>query len=191
MTSTSINIPRSASTLSRALDTFRLAMAGVTCAGQIAHLARLVSAREGLGSRRDVRQWLGLVVAAAVTFAAAPSHAQITIPITNQANLGTDGAFSPTQSTTQFLQAAVTGSWEQAGTGVGVYDASKWAVVYKFSSVNIPANVTVSFSNHPTGAPVVWLVNGNVTINGTVNLTGAVSPSATAFAQPGPGGFRG
>lgn len=146
------------------------------------------TARDTSRAARSGTLWGALLMSAALV---APAVAQITIPITDPANLGTDGAFSPTQSTTQFLQAAVTGTWDQAGTGVGVYDASKWAVVYKFSSVNIPAGVTVSFSNHPTGAPVVWLVNGNVTINGTINLSAASSPGAATFAQPGPGGFRG
>ncbi|MBS0198280.1 MAG: hypothetical protein JSR77_16125 [Planctomycetes bacterium] len=132
---------------------------------------------------------LGMLLASAALVA--PATAQITIPIANPANLGTDGAFSPTQNTTVFLQAAVTGTWDQPGTGVGVYDASKWAVVYKFSSVNIPAGVTVTFSNHPSGAPVVWLVNGNVTINGTVNLNAAVAIDRSIPANPGPGGFRG
>jgi hypothetical protein len=50
----------------------------------------------------------------------------------------------------------------------------------------------VSFINHQTHAPVVWLVNGNVTINGTLNLDGLGSTSdPNNLPEPGPGGFRG
>jgi hypothetical protein len=62
-------------------------------------------------------------------------------------------------------------------------------VVYKFTSVNIPSNVTVTFKNHPKNPPVVWLVQGNVTINGTVNLRG--NETLQTFRPGGPGGFRG
>jgi hypothetical protein len=86
----------------------------------------------------------------------------------------------------------VTGQWDQAGTGFGVYDAEKWAVVYKYNSVTIPAGVTVTFANHASGAPVVWLVSGDVTISGTINLNGASGAQDTVgYASGGPGGFRG
>lgn len=97
---------------------------------------------------------------------------------------GSDGAFNPAASVEVDLSQAVTGTWNQAGTGVGVYDPEKWAVVFKYSSVNIPEGVTVTFKNHPSGAPVVWLVQGNATIAGTVSVSG--SPGI----GPGPGGFR-
>jgi hypothetical protein len=74
--------------------------------------------------------------------------------------------------------------------GQGVYDAEKWAVVFKYSSVNITAG-TVNFQNHPSRAPVVWLVQGNVGIGGTVSLNGSGQNGAGAEAEPGPGGFRG
>lgn len=74
-----------------------------------------------------------------------------------------------------------------------MYDPDKWAVVFRFSSVNIPSNVTVTFTNHPSRAPVVWLVSGTVTIAGTVSLNGANGHAAGApsLSEPGPGGFRG
>jgi hypothetical protein len=128
-----------------------------------------------------------LVAAGVVAMVAAATSAQITIP---SANLGSDGSLNPFQNRTITLGSAVTGNWEQAGTGFGVYDADKWAVVYKYSSVTIPAGVTVSFANHPSRAPVVWLVNGDVTINGTLNVDGSALQGA-GFAQAGPGGFRG
>lgn len=106
----------------------------------------------------------------------------------------TDGVFNPTSNVTINLANAVTGVWEASSStpGAGIYDDGKWAVVFKYSSVNIPAGVTVTFTNHPSGAPVVWLVQGNVVITGTVSLNGADGgQSITIPAMPGPGGFRG
>jgi len=133
----------------------------------------------------------GLVrpLALAAVFAVATSaSAQISIP---SANLGTDGSLNPFQNRTIMLQNAPTGLWDQAGDGRGVYDAEKWAVVYKYSSVSIPANVTVNFANHPSGAPVVWLVSGDVTINGTVTLNGGNGFVGLGAPNGGPGGFSG
>ncbi|MBX7135917.1 MAG: hypothetical protein K1X67_24880 [Fimbriimonadaceae bacterium] len=106
---------------------------------------------------------------------------------------GSDGAFNPSAGlTTIDLGLAPTTSWTSPGTGNGVYDPSKWAVVFKYSSVNIDAGKTVKFTNHPKTPPVVWLVQGDVTINGIVDLDGGYGPSNTGqFGIPGPGGFRG
>lgn len=70
----------------------------------------------------------------------------------------------------------------------------RWAIVFKYSEVNIAAGATVTFKNHPSRAPVVWLVDGEVTIDGTVSLNGATGHSQSslhALSEPGPGGFRG
>ena len=111
---------------------------------------------------------------------------------------GSDGNFNPGSNIEVDLSQAITGAWDAnnaANAGLGRYDASKWAVVFKYASVNIPANVTVTFKNHPTHAPVVWLVSGNVTIAGAVKLDGAGGTSDVilmlAPAEAGPGGFRG
>lgn len=107
---------------------------------------------------------------------------------------GSDGAFNPAANTQIDLGLAPTGTWSQnnaANAGKGVYDASKWAVVFKYSSVNIPAGVTVTFKNNATRAPVVWLVQGNVTVNGIINLDGKPSTALATPTEPGPGGFRG
>lgn len=50
---------------------------------------------------------------------------------------GSDGTFNPASSTVVNLANAVTGTWDQPGAGAGVYDPDKWAVVFKYSSVNI------------------------------------------------------
>lgn len=73
--------------------------------------------------------------------------------------------------------------------GQGVYDSEKWAVVFKYTDINLSGG-TLTFLNHPKRAPVVWLVAGSATINGTVSLNGQ-SPNQATIPEPGPGGFRG
>ena len=78
--------------------------------------------------------------------------------------------------------------------GQGIYDVEQWAVVFKYESVDIPAGVTVTFLNHPSRAPVVWLVDEAVSVSGAVNLSGSRGHHRTEtrdYAEPGPGGFRG
>jgi hypothetical protein len=133
------------------------------------------------------RHLLTLLTAALLTTAA---HAQLSIP-----SDGSDGAFNPAANVEIDLGLATTALWNTPGSGNGVYDADKWAVVFKYSSVNIPAGVKVTFKNHPTYAPVVWLVQGNVTIAGELNLDGKPGKSYVVGSliptEPGPGGFRG
>jgi len=107
---------------------------------------------------------------------------------------GSDGSLVVSANTEIDLSQAVTGTWDQnntANTGKGVYDASKWAVVFKYASVTVNAGATVTFKNHPSRAPVVWLVNGDVNIAGTVSLNGQDLQNAPLLAEGGPGGFRG
>jgi hypothetical protein len=126
-----------------------------------------------------------LLVAAMVPAA----RAQLNIP-----SDGSDGALVITTNTVIDLSQAVTASWDannSANAGKGIYDSNKWAVVFKYSSVVINTNCTVTFSNHASRAPVVWLVSGNVTIDGTLSLDGQQYQVAPLLAEPGPGGFRG
>jgi hypothetical protein len=90
------------------------------------------------------------------------------------------------------LAAAATNSWDAIPTiaSRGVYDPEKWAVVFKYSAVNIPAGVTVTFKNHPSRAPVVWLVDGDVVVRGKVDVS-AKAPLPGRSSEGGPGGFRG
>jgi hypothetical protein len=78
-----------------------------------------------------------------------------------------------------------------ANAGKGIYDPVKWAVVFKYTSVNIPTGVTVTFKNHPSHAPVVWLVQGDATIAGTLNLNGKSGALSGILTEAGPGGFQG
>jgi plastocyanin len=132
----------------------------------------------------------GLVLGLTLAFTGSVARADLVIPGAN----GTDGVLNITANTVIDLSQAVTGAWDSdnsANIGKGVYDKDKWAVVFKYSSVTVAAGATVTFKNHASRAPVVWLVNGDVTINGTVSLDGAAGVTPPSLAEPGPGGFRG
>ena len=133
---------------------------------------------------------VALILAAAMPAFVPSLFAQLDIP-----SDGSDGALVISNNTLIDLSQAVTGNWADnnaAHAGNGIYDPNKWAVVFKYSSVDIASGATVTFSNHPTHAPVVWLVSGNVTNNGTISLDGQTSGiNWITPAEPGPGGFRG
>ena len=64
--------------------------------------------------------------------------------------------------------------------------------IYQYTSVNIPANVTVTFIPNANNTPVTWLVQGNVTINGAITLTGQTSSGTSPTGGiGGPGGGSG
>jgi plastocyanin len=109
---------------------------------------------------------------------------------------GSDGALNVATNTEIDLSQAVPAPWNTASPqpGKGVYDAEKWAVVFKYTSVDIAAGATVTFKNHGSRAPVVWLVQGDVIISGSVVLDGAAGHAGGVeprHAEPGPGGFLG
>jgi hypothetical protein len=90
---------------------------------------------------------------------------------------GADGAFSPTASTTVTLPASG---------------------IFNYTTVNIPAGVTVRFARNATNTPVTILATGDVTIAGTIDISGAGggSPSGGTVlgldgGAGGPGGFDG
>jgi hypothetical protein len=138
------------------------------------------------------------LVAAFVGVAASRAFAQLTVP-----SDGSDGALNITSDSIIDLSQAVTAAWDSnnsANAGKGVYDSNKWAVVFKYSSVNIAgvgnpvSGRTVSFLNHASRAPVVWIVQGNVNIGGIIQLSGrngVSGPDALLLTEPGPGGSRG
>ena len=96
----------------------------------------------------------------------ASAHAQV-----NSGSNGSDGAFNPT-------------------TSVVINMADHSDGIYQYASVNIPTNVTVTFIPHANNTPVVWLVQSNCVINGTVDVSGQTSSNSTA-GLGGPGGWRG
>ncbi|MCB9853077.1 MAG: hypothetical protein H6819_08275 [Phycisphaerales bacterium] len=73
----------------------------------------------------------------------------------------------------------------------GIYDATEWAVVFQYTSIEIQAGATVTFINHPKGAPVVWLSQTDAIIAGTVSVDGMDGTADTNRAPGGPGGFSG
>jgi len=100
---------------------------------------------------------------------AASARAQV-----NSGSTGADGAFNPTTNTVINMADHPDG-------------------IYHYTSVNIPAVVTVTFISNANNTPVVWLVQGNVVISGTVDVSGR--PAGQAFradaGAAGPGGYRG
>ncbi len=125
-----------------------------------------------------------------VLFIAMPVSAALTIPGADDS----DGILHIVQDTVIDLSLAEEGAWDadnSANAGNGIYDSGKWAVVFKYQSVTVDEGVTLSFSNHPSRAPVVWLVSGDATISGTLSLNGQNYQSAPTNPEPGPGGFRG
>jgi hypothetical protein len=82
---------------------------------------------------------------------------------------GSDGAFSPSSNTVVTLPASG---------------------ILNYTTINIPAGVTVTFTPNALNTPVYLLATGNVTIAGTINVNGA-NATTTAPGAGGPGGFSG
>ncbi len=87
----------------------------------------------------------------------------------NSGSDGSDGAFNPTANVTVPLP--------ESG-------------VFNFTTVNIPANVTVRFSKNTRNTPVMILASGTVTIAGFIDVSGSDSSSVVG-GPGGPGGFNG
>lgn len=93
--------------------------------------------------------WLvTLVLLAALALGVGSAFAQTF----NSGSTGADGPFSPTTNTTLALPP----------------DG-----VFNFTTVNIPAGVTVTFTRNTANTPVTMLASGNVVIAGTINLSGS------------------
>jgi hypothetical protein len=89
----------------------------------------------------------------------------------NSGSNGSDGAFNPTAN-------------------VVINMADHPDGIYHYTSVNIPAGVTVSFIPNAGNKPVVWLVQGSCSINGQVSVSAQSANVATA-GLGGPGGWAG
>ncbi len=94
---------------------------------------------------------------------------------------GADGALNPTVNTEIVLPASG---------------------VLNYTSINIPAGVTVTFKKNTTNTPVYLLASGNVTIAGAIDVRGADAKSTGTYGDGalgddgipgvgGPGGFDG
>src|SRR4030095_6820774 len=108
---------------------------------------RAMTPRGGASMRKIVTV---LALAVSATLAGTPAAAQTF----NSGSTGADGPFSPTTSVT--LTVPPTG-------------------VFNFTTINIPVNVTVSFTTQRgvRTPPVMMLATGNVVIAGTIDLRGA------------------
>jgi hypothetical protein len=145
-----------------------------------------------------MKKYTELVAILAIAIAALvpSSFAQLSVP-----SDGSDGALNISTNTVIDLSQALTGTWSNPGSGNGIYDPTQWAVVFKYSSINIASGASVTFANHYANPPVIWLVQSNVTINGTVSVNGnngvngdnygGLLPAEFLPTVPGPGGFRG
>ena len=67
--------------------------------------------------------------------------------------------------------------------------------IFQYTYVIIPNNVTVTFTPNANNTPVTWLVQGNVVISGSVNISGNNFGNGTGVTtlggSGGPGGWRG
>ena len=101
---------------------------------------------------------------------------------------GSDGAYSPT----------VSGNFDPVALGLD----SSGDNVFNFTTINIPAGVTIRLgASKLRNAAVTWLATGNVTIAGTLDLTGMPGPalntgptmlySSRVLPEPGAGGYTG
>ena len=96
-----------------------------------------------------------------------PSRAQTSF---NSGSTGADGAFSPAAN--QTLQIPASG-------------------VFHFTTVNVPAGVTITFTRNTLNTPVTILASGNVTIAGSFVVNGQPGASTGNGGAGGPGGFDG
>lgn len=119
--------------------------------------------------------------AIAIAFAVGASLAPFGARAFDSGSTGADGAFSPTVNTTVDLPPSG---------------------IFNYTTVNIPAGVTVKYRRNTTNTPVVILASGNVTIAGTLDVRGIASPNVGAAGDGaqgddgtpgtgGPGGFDG
>ncbi len=101
---------------------------------------------------------------------------------------GSDGAYSPT----------VSGDFDPVALGLDPSGDN----VFNFTTINIPAGVSIRLgASKLRNAAVTWLATGNVTIAGTLDLTGMPGPalntsptmlySSRVLPEPGAGGYTG
>ncbi|NOX27632.1 MAG: hypothetical protein GXP21_05515 [Gammaproteobacteria bacterium] len=114
----------------------------------------------------------------AVAFATIPSMA---FAVFDSGSTETDGAFTPTVNTQLTLPA----------------DG-----IFNFTNVNIPTGVTITFQRNATNTPVTILASGDVTIDGTIDVSGGNATNVGTAGDGnvgddglpgigGPGGFDG
>jgi hypothetical protein len=98
------------------------------------------------------------------------------LPLSGEAQVssgsnGSDGAFSP-------------------ATNVVINMAGHPNGIFQYTSVNISNEVTVTFIPNASNTPVVWLVQSNCVVSGSVDVSGQPSAGAQG-GQGGPAGYVG
>jgi hypothetical protein len=114
---------------------------------------------------------LKILLAAVVALACASARAQV-----NSGSNGSDGALD---------FSAITYS-----TNIVINMADHPTGIYQYTYVNIPNSVTVTFTPNANNTPVVWLVQSNVVISGTVDVSGQTD-NGLLCGLGGPGGWSG
>jgi hypothetical protein len=100
---------------------------------------------------------------------------------------GSDGAYNPTGPSGTVI---IFDPTQFHGSQVG-------ANIFNFTTITIPAGVTVRFSGNTLNGPVYWLAQGDVDIEGTVDLSGGngYDHTSESFLRvpsvPGSGGYAG
>ena len=88
----------------------------------------------------------------------------------NSGSTGADGAFSPTAS--QSIQLPPDG-------------------IFSYTSVSIPAGVTITYLKNAANTPVTILVTGDVAIAGTIDVSATQPSGVSDPGLAGPGGYNG
>jgi hypothetical protein len=88
----------------------------------------------------------------------------------NSGSTGADGAFAPTQN-----------------TNIQVPDSG----VFNYTTVTIPAGVTITYTPNSRNTPLTILASGDVAIAGTISVDGQQGNPIFQGGLGGPGGFRG
>lgn len=110
-----------------------------------------------------------LVAVIAVSFVGLLLLARTALAAFDSGSTGADGAFNPTASIEVTLPP----------------DG-----IFNFTTVNIPAGVTVTFKKNEKNTPVVILATGDVVIDGAISVNGADANAGTG-GLGGPGGYEG
>ena len=63
--------------------------------------------------------------------------------------------------------------------------------VFQCTTITVAQGATLTFNRNPLNTPVYLLATGDVTINGSINLSGKASAGNFAGGVGGPGGFDG
>ena len=92
-------------------------------------------------------KFIGVIFALVSASFMVPVHAQF-----SSGSSGSDGPLAPTANTV--LQIPTNG-------------------IFNFTTINIPAGVTVTFTKNASNTPVTLLATGDVTIAGTIDVSGA------------------